>query len=183
MIEIESAYASAVDTKNAHKIVSSSDLKAIPRECLFTKGVFDILHAGHLGLFSYIHSIKGTRKVVVGIQSDRITAQRKGPGRPINNEELRTRQICNLPVVDYVFVHDEHDYSAVIDTLKPGVYVKGVDTAGPESSDVEATLGQNPELRYMGDGGRFIRYCDDGALSTSDMIRTILERYQEGECI
>src|SRR3989338_850451 len=72
---------------------------------VFTNGVFDLLHPGHIKLLQFAKSLGG--KLVVGLNSDRSTALLKGPTRPIQNEYDRKRALENLSFVDEVVVFDE----------------------------------------------------------------------------
>ena len=158
--------------KNRKKIVSLRDIEKYSSSCIFTKGVFDIIHGGHLSLFSYIETIKNSYKVVVGVTSDRVTKKKKGNDRPINNEEIRLDQISALSTVDFVVLHDDLSYMDVICKLKPAIYIKGMDTATKEGTNNNITK-NNPELRELPDDSLFVIYCDDGTLSTSKVIEKI----------
>jgi bifunctional ADP-heptose synthase (sugar kinase/adenylyltransferase) len=177
MVTFESVDSSSINSQNLKKFVPLLSLADERSMYIVTKGVFDILHAGHLSLFSYLSTIKDGHKLVVGISSDIATKRRKGCSRPINNELLRVQQICNLEVVDFVFLHTDHSFASAIDALKPAVYVKGMDTAGDFSP--ETIFSQNDELHFMPEGAHFIRFCDDGAMSTTQIISRVLEQYQK----
>jgi D-beta-D-heptose 7-phosphate kinase/D-beta-D-heptose 1-phosphate adenosyltransferase len=93
---------------------------------VFTNGVFDLLHPGHVEL------LEGARRegvaLIVGVNSDR-SARRleKGPQRPINNEVARARVIAALAAVDCVVLFDEDTPLSLIQSLEPDVLVKGAD--------------------------------------------------------
>ena len=92
---------------------------------VFTNGVFDILHKGHLELLKEARSL-GT-KLIVGINSDASVKRLKGENRPINNERTRVEQLEVLPWVDEVFVfHNDTPYN-LIKKIKPAIIVKGGD--------------------------------------------------------
>ena len=90
---------------------------------VFTNGIFDLLHTGHLETLEFAKSI-GT-KLVVGINSDRATRELKGLDRPVNNEEDRRRLLSGLSVVDEVIIFDDTDTANIINELKPDIVVKG----------------------------------------------------------
>ena len=90
---------------------------------VFTNGIFDLLHTGHLETLEFAKSL-GT-KLVVGINSDRATRELKGLDRPVNNEEDRRRLLSGLTVVDEVIIFDDVDTKDIISTLTPDIVVKG----------------------------------------------------------
>ena len=92
---------------------------------IFTNGVFDILHKGHLQLLSEARSLGA--KLVVGINSDASVKRLKGQTRPINDIKKRRAQLEILPWVDDVIVFDEDTPYELIKKLKPHVIVKGGD--------------------------------------------------------
>jgi rfaE bifunctional protein nucleotidyltransferase chain/domain len=93
---------------------------------VFTNGVFDLLHPGHVELLEAAR-LEGTA-LVVGVNSD-ASARRlgKGPERPLSSETARARIIAGLAAVDCVVVFDEDTPLAVIQALQPEVLVKGAD--------------------------------------------------------
>ena len=93
---------------------------------VFTNGVFDILHAGHV---TYLEAAKamGT-KLVVGLNSDAsVRRLGKGPDRPINPEEDRETVLGGLRAVDLVVVFDGDTPAELIEAVQPDVLVKGGD--------------------------------------------------------
>ena len=95
------------------------------RRIVFTNGVYDLLHPGHV---RYLQAARDQGDVlVVGVNSDRSVRANKGPGRPINPEHERAELIAALAVVDAVVVFDEDTTHAIISALQPDVLVKGAD--------------------------------------------------------
>ena len=92
---------------------------------IFTNGVFDILHKGHLQLLSEARSLG--EKLIVGINSDASVKRLKGEERPINNQMKRISQLEILPWVDQVVVFDKDTPYELIKKIKPHVIVKGGD--------------------------------------------------------
>jgi rfaE bifunctional protein nucleotidyltransferase chain/domain len=95
---------------------------------VFTNGVFDLLHPGHVDV------LEGARAegahLVVGINSDAsVRRLGKGPERPIRTERERARVIAALAAVDAVVIFDEDTPAALVDLLQPDVIVKGGDYA------------------------------------------------------
>ncbi|WP_439823298.1 D-glycero-beta-D-manno-heptose 1-phosphate adenylyltransferase [Aquitalea aquatica] len=93
---------------------------------VFTNGVFDILHRGH------VHILQQAKKLgaylVVGINSDAsVRRLGKGSDRPINSENDRAALIAALECVDFVTIFNEDTPAQLISTIKPDVLVKGGD--------------------------------------------------------
>jgi len=101
-------------------------LAGLPRPMVFTNGVFDILHRGHV---NYLVAAKALgASLVVGLNSD-VSARGlgKGPGRPINREIDRAVVLCALQSVDAVVLFDEPTPLSLLAQCRPDVYVKGGD--------------------------------------------------------
>ena len=92
---------------------------------VFTNGVFDILHTGHLELLRQAKELGN--KLVVGINSDASVKRLKGNDRPINNTDQRVKQISMLPWVDEVHVFDQDTPYELIKYIQPNKIVKGGD--------------------------------------------------------
>ncbi|MGA9668229.1 MAG: RpiB/LacA/LacB family sugar-phosphate isomerase [Terracidiphilus sp.] len=90
---------------------------------VFTNGIFDILHQGHLALLAWSRNL-GDR-LVVGINSDESTRALKGKGRPVNSQENRRAVLQALRFVDEVVIYDELKPTALIASLRPAIVVKG----------------------------------------------------------
>lgn len=94
---------------------------------VFTNGVFDLLHPGH------VRYLIGARRLgdalIVGLNSDRSVRAIKGPERPILPEAERAEILAALACVDAVVVFDEDTPYAIIARLQPDVLVKGADWA------------------------------------------------------
>ena len=106
---------------------------------VWTNGVFDILHTGHLELLRYASRLG--KKLIVGINSDKSTKKLKGNNRPVNNQDIRKQNLKTLPCVDEVIIFNEDTPKEIINELKPSIIVKGgdytVDTVvGNEIADV-----------------------------------------------
>jgi rfaE bifunctional protein nucleotidyltransferase chain/domain len=96
------------------------------KRLVFTNGVFDILHAGHVRYLAEARELGDL--LIVGVNSDasaRLLG--KGPGRPFNTLEDRSAVLSALRSVDAVFVFNEATPERVIAILKPDVHVKGGD--------------------------------------------------------
>ena len=95
---------------------------------MFTNGVFDLLHPGHVRYLAEARRLGDV--LIVGVNSDR-SARRlaKGPGRPLNTEDDRAELLAALRCVDAVVIFDEDTPHAMVTSLQPDVLVKGADWA------------------------------------------------------
>ena len=93
---------------------------------VFTNGVFDILHPGHV---RYLRDARALGDhLIVGVNSDRsVKALAKAPNRPINPEAERVEVLGALASVDAVVVFDEETPHEIISAIQPDVLVKGAD--------------------------------------------------------
>jgi len=99
--------------------------RAAGRRIVFTNGVFDILHPGHL---RYLQAARGHGDLlIVGLNSDASVRRNKGPLRPINPENERGEVLAALECVDAVSIFDEETPADIIRRVQPDVLVKGAD--------------------------------------------------------
>jgi D-beta-D-heptose 7-phosphate kinase/D-beta-D-heptose 1-phosphate adenosyltransferase len=92
---------------------------------VFTNGVFDLLHPGHVRYLQEARGLGGA--LIVGVNSDRSVRANKGPERPINPERERAEVLAALACVDLAVVFDEDTPHALIAQVQPDVLVKGAD--------------------------------------------------------
>jgi rfaE bifunctional protein nucleotidyltransferase chain/domain len=92
---------------------------------VFTNGVFDLLHPGHVRYLTDARAHGDA--LIVGVNSDRSVRKNKGPLRPINPENERAELLASLRCVDGVTIFDEATPLAVIAAIQPDVLVKGAD--------------------------------------------------------
>lgn len=90
---------------------------------VFTNGVFDLVHSGHVELLNFAKTLGD--KLVVGLNSDNSTRLLKGDKRPINKEEDRKNIVQSLRAVDEVIIFDSINTINLIKDLKPHIVVKG----------------------------------------------------------
>lgn len=100
-------------------------LRAAGRRVVFTNGVFDLLHVGHVRYLQEARSLGDV--LIVGINSDRTVRELKGKERPVTNESERAEILAALRNVDYVTVFDDISPRSLIAQLLPDVLVKGGD--------------------------------------------------------
>jgi D-beta-D-heptose 7-phosphate kinase/D-beta-D-heptose 1-phosphate adenosyltransferase len=133
--------------------------RASGRRVVFTNGVFDLLHPGHV---RYLKAARALGDVlIVGVNSDRSVRANKGPSRPVMPEHERVEVLEALAAVDAAVIFDEETPQAIIDRLEPDVLVKGADWAA------DAIVGRETvEAR----GGTVVRMPIEPGWSTSAII-------------
>jgi D-beta-D-heptose 7-phosphate kinase/D-beta-D-heptose 1-phosphate adenosyltransferase len=119
------------------------------RKVVWTNGVFDLLHAGH------IRSLRDARALgdvlIVGINSDSSARKFKGASRPLMGQDDRAEVLSALEMVDYVVIFDESEPSAALSRLQPDIHCKGEEYADgkrpvPERAVVE---GYGGSIRFL----------------------------------
>jgi len=130
---------------------------------VFTNGVFDLLHAGHIALLEAARAAGDA--LVVGVNTDAsVRRLGKGADRPLVAEGERARVLAALAAVDCVVLFDEDTPLALIERLHPDVLVKGADYAP------EAIVGA---AEVEGWGGRVVRVPLVAGKSTTDLVRKL----------
>jgi D-beta-D-heptose 7-phosphate kinase/D-beta-D-heptose 1-phosphate adenosyltransferase len=139
------------------KILSGEDLlaerarlRAAGRKLVFTNGVFDILHVGHVRYLEQARALGDA--LVVAINSDRTVRELKGDGRPLMNQDERAEVIGAMRAVSYVTIFDDVSPRSLIAELLPDVLVKGGDYALDEihgREEVEAAGGRVVSLPFV----------------------------------
>ncbi len=125
-------------------------LRADGQRLVFTNGVFDLLHVGHVRYLAAARNLGDA--LVVAINSDRTVRQLKGDDRPIVNENERAEILAALRAVTYVTVFDDISPRSLITKLLPDVLVKGGDYALDEihgRDEVEAAGGRVVSLQFV----------------------------------
>lgn len=108
----------------------TSPLRLVGKKIVFTNGVFDILHYGHI---DYLTEAKALGDVlIVGVNSDSSVKKFKSPSRPVQSEQDRLHIVAALKPVDYVIMFEEETPEKLIKLVKPDVLVKGADYAESE---------------------------------------------------
>jgi D-beta-D-heptose 7-phosphate kinase/D-beta-D-heptose 1-phosphate adenosyltransferase len=152
-----------VTIEDAGRLVD--ELRACGKTIVFTNGVFDLLHVGHLRYLQHARGLGDA--LLVGVNSDRSVRQIKGSGRPITAEGERAEILEALACVDGVVIFDEETPRGLILAIQPDVLVKGADWAE------DAIVGRDiVEAR----GGRVVRVAIEPGHSTTEMIDKIRRR-------
>lgn len=141
-------------------------LKFEGKKVVFTNGVFDLIHAGHI---DYLVKAKALGDVlIVGLNSDESVHRIKGDRRPILQETERAFIVSNLKPVDYVVLFNEDTPADVIDALVPDVLVKGADWS------LDQIVGREI-VEQSGGVVRAIDFVNDQ--STTKIIDSIIFKY------
>ncbi|HEY0476503.1 MAG TPA: SIS domain-containing protein [Kofleriaceae bacterium] len=110
------------------------DQRTRKRTVVWTNGVFDVLHVGHLA------SLRGAKQfgdvLIVGVNGDASVRANKGPERPIYRCDERVALLAALELVDAILVFDDPTPERVLAQLRPDVHVKGADYAPPHGKPV-----------------------------------------------
>jgi D-beta-D-heptose 7-phosphate kinase/D-beta-D-heptose 1-phosphate adenosyltransferase len=125
-------------------------LRAAGKRVVFTNGVFDLLHVGHVRYLSQARQLGDA--LIVAINSDRAVRELKGSDRPIIDQTERAEILAALRVVSYVTVFDEISPRRLIGELLPDVLVKGGDYNLDEilgREEVEAAGGRVVSLPFI----------------------------------
>ena len=140
-------------------------LRAAGKTVVFTNGVFDLLHVGHVRYLAAARALGDA--LVVAVNSDRTVRELKGERRPLTNENERAEILAALRQVDYVTIFDDVSPRTLIAKLLPDVLVKGGDYGLDEihgREEVEAA------------GGRVVSLPFVEGLSTSAIIEKMKNR-------
>jgi len=155
------------------KVFSLSELVGVRREwksagkkAVFTNGVFDILHRGHVEYLIAAKSLGST--LIVGVNSDSSVRKIKGPLRPVVGEDDRAFLVSQLAPVDAVCIFDEETPYEIIKALLPEILVKGSDWK------VEDVVGKD---LVEGSGGKVLTLPFVPQKSTTNIITRIRELY------
>ncbi|MEU5562695.1 D-glycero-beta-D-manno-heptose 1-phosphate adenylyltransferase [Micromonospora musae] len=158
-------------------VVDGDELSAIVaaqrdagRSVIFTNGCFDVLHRGHVRYLEQARALGDL--LIVAVNADESVRRLKGPDRPVNPVEDRATLLAALSCVDHVVVFEEDSPAALIEVVRPDVYVKGGDY--PPEMVPEAPL-----VRRLGGQVRTLGYVPDR--STSRIIERIRTHSQERE--
>ena len=140
--------------------------KAQGKIVVTTNGCFDVLHVGHLRYLQTAQELGDL--LVIGVNSDASVRALKGGNRPLVPEDERAEMLAGLECVDYVTIFSELDPIALLSALKPNIHVKGGNY----------TIEQVIEREVVeANGGKVIVGLNVPGKSTTDLIKTICERY------
>ena len=129
---------------------------------VFTYGIFDLLHVGHLKVLK--EASKLGDMLIIGLNSDDSVKKLKGNKRTINGVRERLEVLSVLPFVDYIVIFDEDTPLNIINIIKPDVLVKGEDCSS------KSIVGKNEVEQY---GGKVVIVPIEEHISTTSLIEKI----------
>jgi len=145
-----------------------AELKTSGKKIVFTNGVFDLIHAGHV---DYLAKAKALGEIlIVGLNTDDSVKRIKGVKRPILLQDERAFVLSNLKPVDYVVFFEEDTPEKLISELLPDVLVKGADWS------VDKIVGKEIVEKNGGEV-KAIEFVNDQ--STSKIIDRIVKKYSK----
>ena len=143
-------------------------LKAEGKKVVFTNGVFDLIHSGHVDYLSKARKLGDI--LFVGLNSDDSVRRIKGDKRPILQQQERAFILSNLKPVDYVIFFDEDTPEKLISEIIPDILVKGADWS------VDKIAGKDIVEQH---GGKVMNIEFVNDQSTSKIIELIVNRYSK----
>ncbi len=145
-----------------------SGLKSDNKKVVFTNGVFDLIHSGHIDYLSKAKKLGDV--LIVGLNTDESVTRIKGIKRPILKQAERAFIISNLKPVDYVIFFNEDTPEKLISELIPDILVKGADWAMDKIVGKEIVEKNGGEVKNI----EFVN-----GNSTSKIIDLIVKRYSK----
>ncbi len=142
-------------------------LRAEGKRLVFTNGVFDILHRGHVEYLTQARSLGDA--LFVGVNSDASTRRIKGDKRPVVPQDDRMFLLANLRAVDFVGLFDEDTPLEIISAIVPDILVKGADWP------IDRVVGKDV---VEAAGGRVLTIPFVPDRSTTNIVERIVERYR-----
>ena len=136
--------------------------RAAGRTVVFTNGVFDLLHPGHVRYLKQARALGDA--LIVGLNADASVRRNKGAGRPINGEQERAEVLAALECVDAVVLFDEDTPAEIIKAVDPDVLVKGADWPADQIVGRDTV-----EAR----GGRVVRVTVEQGYSTTALLEKV----------
>lgn len=166
-----------MDSKSASKIKNLSDLakiisnlKKTDKKIVHCHGVFDLVHLGHIRHFNLAKEEGDI--LVVTLTRDKYV--KRGPGRPIFNENLRAEMLASISIIDYVAIVDSPTAIEAIKILKPDFYVKGSEYKDKTKDFTGMICDEEKVVNSI--GGKLI-FTDDITFSSSSLINNFLDVY------
>jgi rfaE bifunctional protein nucleotidyltransferase chain/domain len=143
--------------------LSTQAVAALPRPLVFTNGVFDVLHRGHVTYLAAARALGAG--LFVALNSDAsVRMLGKGPDRPVNRAEDRAIVLAALESVTAIGVFDERTPIELLKRVRPDIYVKGGDY----------TIDRLPEADVVREwGGRTVLIPFVDGFSTTDLLRRV----------
>lgn len=145
-------------------------LRRQKKRVVFTNGVFDLLHRGHV---EYLEKARALGDVlIVGINSDTSVKLVKGAWKPLVNQEDRALVLAGLSSIDFICFFEEETPHSIISALIPDILVKGSDY------QLDEIVGRDV---VESGGGRVITVPQTPGMSTTDVVKRIAKLLKEGK--
>lgn len=144
----------------------AAKLKAAGKKLVFSNGVFDLLHVGHLRYLSQARALGDA--LAIGLNADACVKRLKGEKRPILPEAERAELLAGLACVDYVCLFSEDDPRELIKAVVPSILVKGGDWP------LEKILGRDT---VEAAGGKVLSLPFVEGRSTTSIVQEIARRF------
>ena len=158
--------------KNIFKISDdlsfAEKLRTENKKIVFTNGVFDIIHRGHVEYLTEARSLGDV--LIVGLNSDSSVKMIKGEKRPIVNEDNRAYVLANLKPVDYVVIFTDDTPYNLIAALKPDILVKGADWSEDKIVGADIVKANGGEIKR-------IKFVENN--SSTNIIEKIIQLYKK----
>jgi rfaE bifunctional protein kinase chain/domain/rfaE bifunctional protein nucleotidyltransferase chain/domain len=168
-----------MDEKISRKILSLKEIakrigdnKTKGKKVVQCHGVFDIVHLGHIRHFNMAK--KEGDVLLVTLTADKYV--KRGPGRPIFNEQLRAEYLASLSMVDYVGIINADTATESIKILRPNFYAKGMEYKN-HKKDVTGKISEEEDA-IKSVGGKIV-YTDDVTFSSSQIINSYLDVFPQ----
>ena len=131
----------------AEAVAFVARLRAAGKTIVFTNGVFDLLHPGHVRYLQHARALGDA--LIVGVNSDRSVRANKGPSRPITPEDERAEVLAALACVDAIVIFEEPTAETLVAALRPEIYVKGSDYAEADLPEARIVRRYGGEVRLL----------------------------------
>ncbi len=146
-----------------------ASLRSAGKTVVFTNGVFDLLHPGHVRYLDVARSLGDA--LVLGLNADASVRRNKGPSRPIIPERERAEVLAALASVDAVVIFDEDTPAEIVAALQPDILVKGADWPADQIVGRDTV-----EAR----GGRVVLVPVEQGYSTTSIVERVRTAQQSG---
>ena len=138
------------------RVLSRSDAAAFAQRLrdagkavVFTNGVFDLIHPGHVRYLREARSLGDV--LIVGVNADESVRRNKGEGRPVTRDDERAELVAALACVDAVTVFDEPTVERLIEAIRPDFHAKGTDYTTDTVPERETVRSYGGRIAIVGD--------------------------------
>jgi len=146
---VSRAPADKVFPKAADLVPHIESLRHAGRKIVFTNGVFDLLHVGHLRCLRAARAEGDV--LIVAVNSDDYVARKKTPAGPVNPAADRMELLAAFDCVDYVTTFDADSADGLLRLLRPDVHAKGTDYSATTLPERGTNIELGIEMAFVGD--------------------------------